>query len=55
MCTISNYPWRGLSENCTNGDAAIVAGNGIRISHDAFWFLFSVNKAVMLPILYKED
>lgn len=55
MYTISNYPWRGLPANCTNGDPAIVAGNGISISHDAFWFLFSVNKAAMLPILYKED
>lgn len=55
MNTTSNYLWRGLPANQTNGDPAIVTGNSIRISYDAFWMLFSINKAAMLPILYKED
>jgi len=39
--------YRGLPENCTNGEAIIVAPNGIKMTHDAFWTLIELNKEVM--------
>lgn len=47
--TTLNY--RGLPENCTNGEANIVAPNGIKMTHDAFWTLLELNKEVMEVIL----
>lgn len=45
----ANY--RGLSENLTNGEANIVAPNGVKMTHDAFWTLLELNKEVMEVIL----
>lgn len=49
--THSTMKYRGLPENCTNGEANIIAPNGIKMTHDAFWTLLELNKEIMEVIL----
>jgi len=49
--THSTANYRGLPENCTNDEANIVAPNGVKMTHDAFWTLFELNKEIMEVIL----
>lgn len=51
MHTYNYYSYHGLSENRLNGEANIVMPNGIKMTHNAFWTLYGINKEVMGVIL----
>ena len=43
----SNYAYRGLPANYTNGECCIIAHNGMKLTHDAFWALWEINRNIM--------
>ena len=47
MNNIMNALYRGLPANYTNGECYITAHNGMKITPDAFWMLWEINKNIM--------
>ena len=47
MNTTMNTIYRGLPANYTNGEGCIVARNGMKLTVDAFWVLWEINKNIM--------
>jgi len=43
----SNYAYCGLPTNFTNGQVWITAKNGMKLTPDAFWFLYEINRNIM--------
>ena len=51
---IANKKYIGLPRNFNNGYAKLIAENGIRMTHDAFWRMMLINKKAMFAAMHWE-